>query len=87
MPFFHFLAYRNSNLSKLFGVEMENEAEEDSKSFKYIPQNPDKESPETPENVQMNWNVCLAKIITAYKLIKTENKQENTGNNKSRLIV
>ncbi|CAO1416635.1 unnamed protein product [Diamesa serratosioi] len=67
----------NSNLSKLFGVEMENEAEEDSKSFKYIPQKDDKESPES-ENVQMNWNVCLAKIITAYKLIKTENKQENT---------
>ena len=81
MPFFHFLAYRNANLSKLFGVEMENEAEEDSKSFKYIPQKPE-ESPES-ENVQMNWNVCLAKIITAYKLIKTENKQENTGNNKS----
>lgn len=60
---------------------MENEAEEDSKSFKYIPQKPE-ESPEA-ENVQMNWNVCLAKIITAYKLIKTENKQENTGNNKS----
>lgn len=57
---------------------MENEAEEDSKSFKYIPQKPE-ESPES-ENVQMNWNVCLAKIITAYKLIKTENKQENTGN-------